>query len=85
MYATARRLEAMDGFKQPNVQKLTLDVTNEENIQQVVDTIVQKEGRIDVLVNNAGVLCVGMELENLGFALPRIAAVLLTSSHRSSN
>ncbi len=60
MYATARRLEAMDGFKQHNVEKLVLDVTNEQNIRDVVNTIIEKEGRIDVLVNNAGVLCIGM-------------------------
>lgn len=60
MYATARRLEAMDGLKQHNVEKLVLDVTNEQNIRDVVNTIIEKEGRIDVLVNNAGVLCVGM-------------------------
>lgn len=33
---------------------MQLDVTNEENIQYVVDTIIQKEGKIDVLWNNAG-------------------------------
>lgn len=50
----------MDGFKQHNVEKLVLDVTNEQNIRDVVNTIIEKEGRIDVLVNNAGVLCIGM-------------------------
>lgn len=50
----------MDGLKQHNVEKLVLDVTNEQNIRDVVNTIIEKEGRIDVLVNNAGVLCVGM-------------------------
>ncbi|KAI0762253.1 oxidoreductase [Fomes fomentarius] len=59
VYATARRLEAMDGFKQHNVEKLVLDVTNEQNIRDVVNTIIEKEGRVDVLVNNAGVLCIG--------------------------
>ncbi|KAI0668748.1 oxidoreductase [Trametes maxima] len=58
VYATARRLEAMEGFKHP-VELLKLDVTNDENIREVVKTIVDKEGRIDVLVNNAGVLCTG--------------------------
>ncbi len=60
VYATARRMEAMDGLKQPNVEKLVLDVTDEENVRDVVETIISREGRIDVLVNNAGVLCIGM-------------------------
>ncbi|KAI0699860.1 oxidoreductase [Cerioporus squamosus] len=59
VYATARRLEAMDGLMHPGVEKLVLDVTDENNVRDVVNTIVSREGRIDVLVNNAGVLCVG--------------------------
>ncbi|KAI0757784.1 oxidoreductase [Daedaleopsis nitida] len=59
VYATARRLESMGAFKQDDIEKLVLDVTNEDNIRRVVDTIIEKEGKIDILVNNAGVLCVG--------------------------
>ncbi|KAI0757774.1 oxidoreductase [Daedaleopsis nitida] len=59
VYATARRLESMDGLTQDGIEKLVLDVTSEDNIRHVVDTIVEKEGKIDILVNNAGVLCVG--------------------------
>ncbi|KAI0363752.1 NAD-P-binding protein [Pilatotrama ljubarskyi] len=55
VYATARRLDAMDGFTHDNIHKLTLDVTNDEKVQEVVNTIIEREGQIDVLVNNAGV------------------------------
>ncbi|KAI0770927.1 oxidoreductase [Trametes elegans] len=58
VYATARRLEAMEGFKH-DVERLRLDVTSDEDVRSVVQTILDKEGRIDVLVNNAGVLCTG--------------------------
>ncbi len=61
VYATARRMEAMHGLTHSNVEKLVLDVTDEKNINDVVDTVISKEGRIDVLVNNAGVLCIGTE------------------------
>ena len=49
----------MKGLKHPNVEKIVLDVTKEDNIHDVVNTIISLEGRIDVLVNNAGVLCIG--------------------------
>ncbi|KAI0360996.1 NAD-P-binding protein [Trametes cingulata] len=55
VYATARRVEAMEGFKHDNIHTLALDVTKDENVQEVVKTIIAREGQIDVLVNNAGV------------------------------
>ncbi|XP_010422903.1 PREDICTED: NADPH-dependent 1-acyldihydroxyacetone phosphate reductase-like [Camelina sativa] len=36
-----------------------LDVQSEQNVSKVVSEVIDKFGRIDVLVNNAGVQCVG--------------------------
>jgi len=63
VYATARTLEAMDGFSHLGIQRLELDVTKTEGIRSVIQTIVQGEGRIDILVNNAGALCAGALLD----------------------
>ncbi len=46
----------------PNINFLTLDLTQQLPIKQIVDEIFLKEGRIDVLINNAG-MGVGGALE----------------------
>ncbi|WP_077921326.1 oxidoreductase [Spirosoma sp. 209] len=54
VYVAARRIDQMQDLQRAGGFALQLDVTNEENIQQVVDTIIEREGKIDVLFNNAG-------------------------------
>jgi NAD(P)-dependent dehydrogenase (short-subunit alcohol dehydrogenase family) len=50
--ATARRLESLVDL--PAAAKLPLDVTRCESIHQAVGVVLERFGRIDVLVNNAG-------------------------------
>lgn len=52
--ATARRLETIGDLKAQNMLTLALDVTDSAAVKQVVETILDREGRIDILVNNAG-------------------------------
>lgn len=54
VYPVARRIENMNDLKEIGGFPIQMDVTNEEEIKQVVNSIIQKEGKIDVLWNNAG-------------------------------
>lgn len=54
VYAAARRVELMEPLKDYGVRVIRMDVTDEESMVQGVEGVIQAEGRIDVLVNNAG-------------------------------
>jgi len=56
VYATSRRVETIADFKTSNVEKLALDVTSDESVKNVFEHIVQAEGKIDIVVNNAGMI-----------------------------
>ena len=54
VYAAARRVERMEPLKALGVHVIKMDVTEEELMRQGVEEMIQKEGHIDVLINNAG-------------------------------
>lgn len=54
VYAAARRLQKMEDLKAAGVIPLKMDITKEEDIAAVVDTIKQDAGGVDILINNAG-------------------------------
>ena len=54
VYASARRVERMEPLKASGVVTFGMDVTDEQSIVDGVKYILDREGRIDVLVNNAG-------------------------------
>ena len=57
-YATMRNLGKSDTIKSKSenlpIEILQLDVTDDTSVKNAINTIIEKEGRIDVLVNNAG-------------------------------
>jgi NAD(P)-dependent dehydrogenase (short-subunit alcohol dehydrogenase family) len=66
VFATMRDIQGRNADKArelgaiPNVEVIELDVTKTASIQDAIDHIYQKEGHLDVLVNNAGVYAVGV-------------------------
>ena len=54
VYAAARRVERMEPLKAFGVVPLRMDVTDEASLEAGVRTVLEAEGRIDALVNNAG-------------------------------
>jgi NAD(P)-dependent dehydrogenase (short-subunit alcohol dehydrogenase family) len=54
-YATARRKESLDELAAEGLAALRLDVNDAASIAAAVAEVIDREGRIDMLVNNAGV------------------------------
>ena len=54
VYGAARRVELMEPLRELGIVPLRLDITDDASIEACVKTIIETEGRIDVLVNNAG-------------------------------
>lgn len=54
VYAAARRTALMEPLKAFGVHVIQMDVTDEDSMRQGVELLLHDEGRLDVLVNNAG-------------------------------
>jgi len=66
VYATMRDTKGKNAEKAAalsslqNVTVLDVSLTDDDSVKQAVDTIIAKEGKVDVLVNNAGVAMSGV-------------------------
>lgn len=60
VYCTSRKEEISD-FK--NIHFLKMDITSDTDVQVAISKIVANEGRIDVIVNNAGITLSGPTLD----------------------
>jgi NAD(P)-dependent dehydrogenase (short-subunit alcohol dehydrogenase family) len=54
VYGAARRVDKMEDIAALGVKLLKMDVSDDASMVEGVNTIIKNEGRIDVLVNNAG-------------------------------
>ena len=54
VYGAARRTDLLNDLNKFGVKTISLDVTDDESMQNCVAEILKAEGKIDVLVNNAG-------------------------------
>lgn len=54
VYGAARRVDKMKDIEKLGVHILEMDVTDDESMVKGVNAIIKAEGRIDVLINNAG-------------------------------
>ena len=54
VYAVARSVDKMKDLEALGAHIMKMDVTNEEDIEKVVAKVIEEQGRIDVLWNNAG-------------------------------
>jgi NADP-dependent 3-hydroxy acid dehydrogenase YdfG len=69
VYAGARKTSSLDQLLQAcqqfpgHMHIIEIDVTDQNQIEEAVNTVITREGHIDVLVNNAGIEMLG-SIEN---------------------
>jgi len=54
VYAAARRVDMMKDLESKGAVLINMDVTSDESIQAGLQKIFEKEGSVDILINNAG-------------------------------
>jgi NADP-dependent 3-hydroxy acid dehydrogenase YdfG len=59
VFASARKLQSLEGLDHPRIDKLALDVTDAASIARAVSALIERAQHIDMLINNAGLSVVG--------------------------
>lgn len=64
LQSTAAELTAQTGGK---IDGIVADVSNLSSVEALFEAVIDKFGRLDLLVNNAGILIPGVALEDVPF------------------
>jgi NAD(P)-dependent dehydrogenase (short-subunit alcohol dehydrogenase family) len=89
VYATMRNKRSNNSVKAnllseyDNVEVLEVELTSAQSVQEAVDTAIKNEGRIDVLINNAGVYATGLAETFTEHDLDKIMDVNLKGNWRT--
>lgn len=76
VYASARKVDVLADLAAEGIATLTLDVNDPASIERAVATLIAAAGRIDLLINNAGVNVFGPLLE---LPIERLRSVMETN------
>lgn len=74
VYCTSRKEEPLGG---QGIRFLKMDITSDEDVKSVIGHIMATEGRIDVIVNNAGITLSG---PTFGFSVEDFKGILDTNA-----
>lgn len=96
VYGAARRTDLLKELEKQGVKTIALDVTDDESMQNCVQHILKQEGKIDVLINNAGYGSYGTiedvpmeeakrQLEVNVFGLARMTQLVLPSMRKQKS
>ncbi len=77
-YDKAAGVAALEEFNSDKVDFYKVDVTDSEQIRQMVDSTIDKHGKIDVLINNAGITVDGFLTKMDESAWEKVIAVNLS-------
>jgi len=53
-------LEVIAHQENLSIQVAEMDITNDESVQTLADKVIKEDGKLDILINNAGVMYVGI-------------------------